>query len=283
MVGPETSKSSSGGPLPDFPLTIVKLGGSVITRKKEVERVRPKVLHRLATEIATGPPGRLIVLHGAGSFGHPGAHRFGLAVAPNAKDSRTAEARRRGAAIVSSEVRRLHLAVLSALLRAGVTPWSVPIALHARNRGGLLDALDSTPFVDALRRSLTPVSFGDVVLDDDWGFSILSADTIACELTAQLRARRVIFVSDVEGILRTEPGGRRRAIPDVSPEVRDSLRPSVGAPDVTGGIRGKADAMLTISKLGADAGLISGLTDGALSRAIRGEAVYGSWAKSGSR
>ncbi|MFZ1022942.1 MAG: isopentenyl phosphate kinase [Thermoplasmata archaeon] len=266
--------------MPEVALTIVKLGGSVITRKKEVERVRLKVLNRLATEVAASHPSRLILLHGAGSFGHPGAHRFGLAVPPSPTESRSAETRRRGAAIVSAEVRRLHLVVLSALLRAGISPWSVPIALHARSRAGVLTKLDSAPFVDALTRLMIPVSFGDVVPDDEWGFSILSADTIARELTAQLHARRVIFVSDVEGILRTEPGGRRRAIPDVSPEVRDSLRPSAGASDVTGGIRGKADAMLAISKLGADAGLISGLTDGALSRAIRGEAVYGSWAKS---
>ncbi|MFZ0891487.1 MAG: isopentenyl phosphate kinase [Thermoplasmata archaeon] len=269
--------------MPTPELTIVKLGGSVITRKKEVERIRPKVLERLATEVADSRASCLILLHGAGSFGHPGAHRFGLAAPPSPAESRSVETRRRGAAIVSAEVRRLHLAVLSALLRAGLSPWSVPIALHARNQAGVLAKLDSAPFGDALKHSLIPVSFGDVVPDDDWGFSILSADTIARELTAQLHARRVIFVSDVEGILRTEPGGRRRAIPEVSPEVRDSLRPVTGAPDVTGGIRGKADAMLAISKLGADAGLISGLTDGALSRAIRGEAVYGSWAKSESR
>jgi isopentenyl phosphate kinase len=283
MVGAGASGSTSGVFVSPSELTIVKLGGSVITRKKEVERVRPKVLDRLAAEIAESHASRLILLHGAGSFGHPGAHRFGLAMPPRPMEPRGAEVRRRGAAIVSAEVRRLHLAVLSSLLRAGMTPWSVPAAVHARNRAGSLVALDSAPFADALARSMLPVSFGDVVPDDEWGFSILSADTIARELTAQLHARRVIFVSDVEGILRTEPGGRRRAIPDVSPEVRDSLRPPAGSPDVTGGIRGKADAMLAISKLGADAGLISGLTDGALSQAIRGEAVYGSWAKSESR
>jgi isopentenyl phosphate kinase len=55
--------------------------------------------------------------------------------------------------------------------------------------------------------------------------------------------------------------------------------PTTGAgADVTGGIRGKAATMRRIARAGVDAVLISGLTDGALARAIRGESVYGSWA-----
>ncbi len=279
-LGTDPTPASGGA---DPPLVVVKLGGSLITRKQEAPRVRAKILARLGVELARTPDARVIVLHGAGSFGHPGAYRFGLAAPPTSHDSRAAALRRRGAAIVSAEVRRLHQSVLSALLNAGAAPWSVPISLHARNRAGSLVELNCTPFAQALSHSLIPVSFGDVVPDEEWGFSILSADTIALGLTAQLHARRVIFASDVEGILRTEPGGRRRPIPEVTLEVRDSLRAPAGARDVTGGIRGKADAMLAIAALGADAGLISGLTDGALSRAIRGEAVYGSWAKSASR
>jgi isopentenyl phosphate kinase len=63
----------------------------------------------------------------------------------------------------------------------------------------------------------------------------------------------------------------------------ERLRPGSGAPDVTGGIRAKAEAMLAIAHAGVDAGLISGLTDGGLSRALRGEMVYGSWARARSR
>ena len=263
------------------PLAIVKLGGSVITRKREVERARPKILDRLARELATVRGRRLLVLHGAGSFGHPGAKRFGLARAPDAGVS--AGERARGAAIVATEVRRLHLLVLRSLLRAGVTVASVPIATHARNREGTLVELDPAPFSAALDRGATPVSFGDVVPDELWGASILSADTIAERLVAPLRPERVIFVSDVPGILEGSPRGRRTVAAEVTDAVVQTLRPNTGAVDVTGGIRGKAEAMLRIARAGADAGLISGLTDGALSRALRGETVYGSWAHAGSR
>lgn len=264
----------SASPHPDRPLVVVKLGGAVITRKREVERARPKVLARLASEIASVEGRRFVVLHGAGSFGHPGAKKFGLARGPLSTESEAYRAR--GAAIVATEVRRLHLLVLRALVRAGVSPASVPIATHARNREGRIVSFDAAPFADALGRGLVPVSFGDVVPDERWGASILSADTIAEQLVTPLRPDRVLFVSDVPGILRGPPQGRRTVVPELSEEVIATLRPSPGTADVTGGIRGKAESMLRIAHAGVDAGLISGLTDGGLSRALRGEKVYGS-------
>jgi isopentenyl phosphate kinase len=256
---------------------VIKLGGSVITRKKEVERLRPKLLARLTREIASCADVPRVLLHGAGSFGHPGAARFGLARPPDPGGS--AGERARGAAIVATEVRRLHLSVLKDLVRAGAAPASVPMATHARNREGRLVTLDPRPFSDALARGWLPVSFGDVVPDELWGASILSADTIAIELARALRPSRVIFVSDVPGILEGPSTGRRRAVPEVTESVVAALRSAPGAPDVTGGIRGKAEAMLAIAGHGVDAGLISGLKDGELPRAIRGESVYGSWAR----
>jgi len=260
---------------------VVKLGGSLLTRKREVEKLRPKVLRRVAQEIAEARAVPVVLLHGAGSFGHPGAARFGLARGPDG--ARPARERLRGAAIVSAEVRRLHLTVVRELVAAGVSPWSVPLSIVARNRAGGLEQLDVRPFRWALDHELLPVAFGDVVPDETWGVSILSADTAAAELARQLRSSRVIFVTDVPGILQGPPGGRRTVLPEVDDEVVTGLRPRGGATDVTGGIRAKVETMLELARAGVDAALISGLTDGAVSRAIRGERVYGSWAHARAR
>jgi isopentenyl phosphate kinase len=258
------------------PLRVVKLGGSVITRKREVERVRAKTLARLAAEIASVRDTDLIVLHGAGSFGHPGAKRFGLAMPPT--PGAAARLRARGAAIVAAEVRRLHLLVLRALVDAGASPASVPMATHATNREGRLASLDVGPFRAALAGGRAPVSFGDVVPDEAWGSSILSADTIALEVTRTLHPDRVVFVSDVAGVYEGPPVGRRRVVAELTPDAVEGLRRSGPGPDVTGGIRGKAEAMLAIAHAGADAVLISGLSDGATARALEGATVHGSWA-----
>ena len=99
-------------------VTLLKLGGSLLTEKTGVDAVRPAVLARLAAEIAEsaavdgaptpdGPPAanrapaaareaaaaageaaaagphphrpRLVLAHGSGSFGHVAARRHGLA------------------------------------------------------------------------------------------------------------------------------------------------------------------------------------------------------------
>jgi isopentenyl phosphate kinase len=260
-------------------LSVVKLGGSILTRKQTAARLRPKLLARLAEEIA-GASGPLILLHGAGSYGHPGAVRFGLALAPSS--TTPARERARGASIVSAEVRRLHLAVLRGLVAAGARPWSVPAATVARNDVGQLAAFEVGPFEESLRAGVVPVSFGDVVPDSAWGRSILSADTIAVELTRRLPVRRVLFVSDVPGILDPGASPRPKIVPEVTEGLVSRLSPRAGGPDVTGGIRGKAMAMLEIGRLGADAGLISGLTDGLLARALRGDSVPGSWVRAAS-
>ncbi len=258
------------------PPVVVKLGGSLITRKREVEKLRPKILARLAEEIAGCRGVPVVLLHGAGSFGHPSARRFRLAEAPSAGVN-PAE-RSRGASIVAAEVRRLHLAVLRELVRAGASPWSIPPPGVAHNREGQLAGLEVGPFVDALAQGMLPVSFGDVVPDERWGFSILSADTIAAALVPRLRPSRVVFATDVPGVLETARPGRRPVVPEVTSALLGRLAPDPSAPDVTGGIRAKVAAMRAIALAGADAALISGLPDGNVSRAIRGEAVYGSWA-----
>ncbi len=256
----------------------MKLGGSVVTRKREAAHVRPKVLDRLARELVSADH-PVVLLHGAGSFGHPAAQRYRLARPP--EPGATPLQRARGAAIVSKEVRRLHAAVLAALIEAGGRPWSVPPASLALQRAGQLSRFDDRPVDDALARGLLPVLFGDVVPDDAWQFSILSADTLAVELARRLSARRVLFVSDVAGIFDPRAPGRRAVAGVVTPELVRELSEKSSGPDVTGGIRAKAEAMLAIAAAGCDAGLISGLTDGALSRALRGDPVYGSWSKAG--
>ena len=275
MGAPDRSVDAEGA----LPIAVIKLGGSVLTRKREEEKLRPKVLSRLAREISELEGHRVVLLHGAGGFGHPGAARFGLAKPPSTEHP--GSERGRGAAIVAAEVRRLHLAVLRELVSAGARPWSVPAANHAQQQAGKLVSLDTAPFARALEGGYLPVSFGDVVPDSSWGSSILSADQIALALALALRPSVVLFVSDVNGIYA--PGGSGRPIPvrRVTDSLIESLEAEPGSSDVTGGIRGKAEAMRAIAQLGVDAGLISGLSDGAISRALRGKGQYGSWALAG--
>ncbi len=257
-------------------LTVVKLGGSIVTRKSEDYHLRPKVLDRLAREISQGWEGGkrpLVLIHGAGSFAHPLAKAWGLARPPPGRANRE-----RGAALTAYGVRRLHMAVLRSLLDAGLPARSVPPFPALTNHEGKLVAFDVEPFQEVLLAGGVPVTFGDVVRDTSWGSSILSGDTLAVHLARDLPAPRVVFVSDVPGVLVRRPDGKREVLGELGSSMPPSLVPAPDRPDVTGGIRGKVEAMLAIAAGGSRAGLISGLSHGALSRAIRGGDVHGTWA-----
>lgn len=262
-------------PAGDRPV-VVCLSGALLTRPGTAERARPKVIARLAEEIASARGLRVVLVHGGGSFGARAVERFGLS-RPPAAPTRLPE-RTRGAAVVGGELRRLHLLVLRAVAATGLPSWSLPPNGLAANEGGELDRLDSAPFAAALESGLVPVSMGDIVADRSWGHSVLRADTLAVELVRHLRARRAVFATDVTGLPDPDdPRGRTVVRKLTEAYVARCASAVTGSPRAAATVR-VARAALAAAAAGADAGLISGLSDGALSRAIRGEAVYGSWA-----
>ncbi len=267
---------SAASPVP----LVVKLGGSVLTRKGEDRRARPKVIQRLASELAEGlreSPQPLLLVHGAGSFGHPAALKYRLSQAPSKEGAGAGRAR--GAALTAWGVRELHQSVLRALLDVGLPVFSVPPFPMMENRQGRFAGLSLAPFERILAGGGIPVTFGDVVLDEGWGFAILSGDTLVGELARGVGSRRALFVSDVPGVLEDRRPGPMRIVRTLSDGTVESLTPTPGVPDVTGGLRGKVSVMLDLARQGVSCGLISGLTPGLVSRALQGEEVYGSWAR----
>src|SRR5258707_7462267 len=98
-------------------LTFVKLGGSLITDKRDSEHFQADVMRRSAQEIARAvaakPELKLLVGHGSGSFGHIVAQRHGTIHGVRTPDEW------RGFAEVATVARRLNTLVLETLVQAG--------------------------------------------------------------------------------------------------------------------------------------------------------------------
>jgi len=58
-------------------LRILKIGGSVITDKENFEKLNERALEEIASAIAENWK-NLVLVHGAGSFGHPHVRKYGL-------------------------------------------------------------------------------------------------------------------------------------------------------------------------------------------------------------
>ncbi len=246
---------------------VVKLGGSVLTDKSGEQAVRSEVLDRLADELASAG-GELVVVHGAGSFGHPLAMEHGLV--SGIQDDASLQA----ASQVHADVRRLSLMVLDALRSAGLAPAGL-------SPMGLLSCSDAkpgawnlVPIHRMLGLGLTPVTHGDLVLDTSRGLTVLSGDTIAREIARFLQAERVVFVADVDGIHTAPPdkGGELLEAPSRG-ELEAALdTASTGdGPDVTGGMAGKLETILALQQAGTEVAVVNGLEPDRLRGALTGK------------
>jgi len=233
----------------------VKFGGSVITQKKKEFAFRPGVTARLARELAFSKA-EVILVHGAGSFAHPLVHRY----TPPFKPEEITEIQR--------GVGRLNALVLSALIRAGLSPVPIPPSAVVRCGRGRIDRMDLGPFLDYRSLDMMPVTFGDLCLSSTNGVEVCSGDQLASYLSTRLGAEAVIFVTDVDGIL--SPSG---PIDEMGIEDLASIPVQEVQGDVTGGMGKKIEVIRSIAAHGIPCAVINGLVPDRLLQALGGHII----------
>ena len=254
-------------------LVFLKLGGSLITDKTQVEAARPDVLARLAEEVQQArlaDPGlRLVLGHGSGSFGHVAARRY---------DTRSGVRDPKGwygFAQVADAAARLDRLVVRAFLEAGAPVWSIQPSAGARCRDGKIVGWDVGTFRAALARGLVPMTYGDAVLDEQMGGTIASTEELFAWLTQELRPARIVLAGTVDGIYTrdplVDPTAQHWAVftPADLPQLGAGLGGSHGV-DVTGGMLSKVSEMcrLVAAHPGLQVRLVSGLRPGAVQVAL---------------
>lgn len=251
-------------------LTLVKLGGSLITDKTEPLTPRLETIERLAGEIArAGLSGRLVLGHGSGSFGHPTAAAHGIQ-----RGART-EQQVEGVAATQIHAHRLHRLVVEGLWKAGGLPFSLPPSAMLTATAGAPGRMGIAPLELALDLGLTPVTFGDVVLDDAWGASICSTEEafeaiVAALMESGRTVERVLWMGITDGIY----DGAGRPIPEITAattaSVLEALEGASGE-DVTGGIRLRLQTAARLAERGVPSWILDGLDSGGLEAALAGE------------
>lgn len=94
---------------------------------------------------------------------------------------------------------------------------------------------------------------------------------------------RVIFVSDVDGLFDDNPKSNKDAklIENVNHDVLDNVKTNIDVADVTGGVRGKMEAMLRMCSSDRDCILLNGNVKDRLYNALIGNEVTGTRATGG--
>jgi len=249
-------------------MILIKLGGSVITDKTRYRTFNAGRVMRLCKEIKDSGES-VIVVHGAGSFGHMLAKEYGLN--DGFKDTSQIPA----VAKVCYDVRDLNAMIVKALNDAGLPAVSVPTGscFLMDDRELILD--DPKVLTAMFDKGIMPVLFGDVVMDRKWGFAICSGDQIIEKLTKVFRPSRVVFVSDIDGLYDKDPKKNKDAklIETVTESVMNDVETDINVDDVTGGVRSKMEIMLKMCSGGSDCVLVNGTVEGRLLSLLKGEEV----------
>ncbi|MFM8322861.1 MAG: isopentenyl phosphate kinase [Chloroflexota bacterium] len=254
-------------------LIFLKLGGSLITDKRQAHTARLETLARLAGETAAAlqaQPGlRLVLGHGSGSFGHVPARRYGTRQGVRTADDW------RGFVEVGREAAALNRLVMDALAEAGAPVVAFPPSACVSAADGQVRAWNLAPLQAALSHGLAPVVFGDVVFDEQRGGTILSTEDLFTHLAAVLRPQRVLLAGIEPGVWADFPDCTRLVetiTPGTLAQAAGGLHGSA-ATDVTGGMASKVELSLRLAAAvpGLEVRIFSGEQPGVLQRALAGE------------
>ncbi len=259
-------------------MIILKIGGSILTNKDSVEsEVDSESLKRIALEIKSSLDNsskELIIVHGAGSFGHPPAKKYRIG---EKFDQSEYPQKRIGFCEIQNAVKKLNMLICEEFIKEGLPVVAIPASsfMTASNKRITHGNLDS--FKRYLSKGFIPVIYGDVVLDDELELCVISGDQIIQYLAMNLSPDRVVLGTDVDGVYDKNPKTHDDAIFFDRFSSLDDLETLEGTTnvDVTGGMVGKIKELLYLADLGIESKIINAEVKDNIFKVLENEEVKG--------
>jgi len=253
-------------------LTLIKLGGSLITDKSKPFTARQGQILRFAKEIKTALKsckGKLLIAHGSGSFGHTLALRYKTQLGIiNSKSIK-------GFPLVADAAVKINRIVIENFLKVGLPTVSFsPLSFIFTNNQKVSKHL-TDQIKNALNIGLIPIVYGDAVMDTKMGFCIYSGEKtlnfLASVLKNDYKITKIIYVTDTDGVYDSQGKTISKITPNNFQKFRKSILGSQKT-DVTGGMLHKVEESLkTAKKLKIPTYIINGNKKGNLKEAIFGK------------
>ena len=259
-------------------MIILKIGGSILTNKDSVEsEVDSESLKRIALEIKSSLDNsskELIIVHGAGSFGHPPAKKYKIG---EKFDQSEYPQKRIGFCEIQNAVKKLNMLICEEFIKEGLPVVAIPASsfMTASNKRITHGNLDS--FKRYLSKGFIPVIYGDVVLDDELELCVISGDQIIQYLAMNLNPDRVVLGTDVDGVYDKNPKTHDDAIFFDRFSSLDDFETLEGTTnvDVTGGMVGKIKELLYLADLGIESKIINAEVKDNIFKVLENEEVKG--------
>ena len=257
------------------PITLIKIGGSLITDKNKPFTVNYQALDIIAGEIKkTTAMGKQIILgHGGGSFAHIPAQKY------KTHQGILNENSYRGIAEVADVAAKLNRIVIKKLLDQSVNAVSVSPLASMVASGHKLSTIFTQSLELLLKHGLLPVVYGDQIMDEAVGCTVFSTEKVLAYLALDLKAKgyqieQIIQCGQTSGVYDQDG----HTIPEINSQNFEKYRQLLGGSsgvDVTGGMLHKVEETLALAKQGIPGLIIDGIVHGTLSDAIQGKTVVG--------
>ncbi|MDO5848746.1 MAG: isopentenyl phosphate kinase [Methanobrevibacter sp.] len=241
-------------------MIILKLGGSILTKKDSDEsEIDDDNLKRIAHEIKESlesSNSKLVIVHGAGSFGHPPAKQYKIGE-PFEIDEYPEK--RIGFSKTQNAVKKLNMLICDALIGENIPVIAVPASAFMTSTNKRITDGNLDKFKQYIEKGYVPVIYGDVVIDEELEMAVISGDQIIQYLAVNLKPDTVILGTDVDGVYNKNPKLHDDAefIELVSSlDDLDAFEQTTNV-DVTGGMVGKIKELLDLADLGIESQIIN--------------------------
>lgn len=226
-------------------MLIVKIGGSLVTKKEERFKLNLKRLKSYAKFLKRSEDilnGCIVLVLGGGSFGNRTILDLGLQ--QESKNIAKFDRSR-----MTETMLAYKLSVIEILRQHEIACFPIQSGVFISTKSGR-NVLGYN-ITTLLAEGIMPVLAGDYYLNRNSKWIILSSDILLVHLAKILRPNKVIVLTDVQGLMDKEHG--ECLIPRVTiHNYKYALTQATGSskPDATGGMRFKVQCMIEIAKLG---------------------------------
>lgn len=254
-------------------LTIIKLGGSVITKKgASPPKTNIESLRRIVRELKNYM-GKLIIVLGGGAHGHQAAHAYGFA-----NSSTTPERRLAGIPLIRHNMTLLSLEVEEAFRNEDIPAVVISPFSFVKMKDGQIRKFSTEGIRTTIESGLTVIIHGDVCFDETLGASIISGDTIVVHLAKDLQAENVFIGTDVDGVMTDNPldNPDAKIIPVIDIHNKGNVITNTGpskSVDVTGGMTRKIADLFELEGHNTKITIFNLLVSNRLEKLLAGEQV----------
>ena len=262
---------------------VIKWGGSLITDKSQLCTVKIDVIESLSKIVkqCIDSDVDIILVHGAGSFGHLRAKRWrlneGLISDFNFQSQNDCHSQKQAIKMVRNEMLTLNHHIANSLEKIGLQVNISPPHKWVKNTGSNFQGNILDNFSDY--QNTICITYGDVVeCEGEMEFGILSGDDLVVRLCKEIpNVKRLVFaIGGVDGILRCPPDVAKA---DDLIEIWTPDMKFIGAHDqaidVTGGIGLKAARGAEVAKMGIAVSIVNGVYPERVFNACMGEEFFG--------